>query len=180
MGGGGGGGEGKMTKLQFGGGGLAESDLDLGGKMRKLQFVGGRWGWQNAIFLEGGGVDRMQFVCGKGWQNAIFLGGLAECNLCVGGGEVGGIRLRLGRKNEKVAICGGGGWQNAIFLGGGGVDRMQFVCGRGWQNAIFFGGGWQNAICVWGGGEVGGIRLGLGRKNEKVAICGGGGGGGGG
>ena len=57
----------KMTKLKFSGwGGLAESDLDLGRKMTKLKFSG--WG-----------------------------GGLAESN------------LDLGRKMAKVEILGGGG-----------------------------------------------------------------------
>ena len=75
----------KMTKLKFlgwvGGGGLAESDLDLGRKMTKLKF---------------GGVGRIRFGLGKKNDKVEIFG--------VGGWGVGRIRFGLGKKNDKVEI----------------------------------------------------------------------------
>ena len=135
------------------GGGLAESDLDLGRKMTKLKFLG----WV------GGGVGGIRFGLGK--KNGKF-------EIVLGG--VGGIRFGLGKKYDKVEIFGVGGvghggvglaesdldlgrkMTKLKFLGwvGGGLAESDLDLGRKMTKLKFFRvdgwvGGWQNQIWTW-------------------------------
>ena len=177
-----------MTKLQFVGWGLAESDLDLGTKLSKLELGGvggirpglGRKNVKVAICGGGGGVGRIR--PGLGRKND-------KVTICRVG--VGGIRLGLGNKTVKVGI--GGSWRNQTWtweekcqscnLWGGGLAESDLDLGGKMTKLQFVGWGLAESDLDLGTklsklelGGVGGIRPGLGRKNVKVAICGGGGG----